>query len=288
MMHASSFCRKVTPAFTKDKASAESFLLSGDLQKAELSILPLRKSSVLRDQDDIRRFQVKSILESRTGRSADEAGAQASDLSLSIHSQFLENVGVHPSSRQKTDTVYISDIPIAELAHGLLREESRDELSRNARFCAVVMLCDRVAGLLARSHTTSLNRLQEWQISALDDVLSSSMGEDASVENLAALCRLSMCHFSRLFKATYGKPFHKYLIQARIERAQIQLTDSEDAISQVALDCGFADQSCFTRRFSTAVGMPPASWRKHTKRARTAVVSQSFMVQVGAAGSSAA
>ncbi len=269
MMHASSFYRRAIYGDIQDELSAGEFLLTGDYQKAELSILPKTRISVLRIEEDIRHFQVEMSRRIQDKVNTGLArGLRSSVLLLSIHSQFLEDSGRRSSSREDAEIVTISDGVAGELAYGLLSSESTNQLSRRARYFAVVMLCDRIAGLLNRSRRTMPHRFHEWQISALDEALSGDMDEVASVESMSARCGLSTCHFSRLFKATYGMPFHKFLVQARIKRAQSQLVDSEDPISQIALDCGFADQSCFTRRFTIAIGVPPASWRKQAKRAR--------------------
>lgn len=280
MMHVSSSHRRTYDGDTQDELSAIPFLLDGDYQKAELRILPMTKISVVRNEEDIRHFQVEISSRIQDDPNMGPTGAgRSSVLLLSIHSQFLEKPGRRPSSREDAEIVTISDGVAGELAYGLLSSEWTNELSPRARYCAVVMLCDRIAGLLNRSERTLPNRFHEWQISALDEALSGKTDEVASIESVAARCGLSTCHFSRLFKAEYGAPFHKFLVQARIKRAQCQLVDSEDPISQIALDCGFADQSCFTRRFTIAIGVSPASWRKQAKRAKASDVMPSVPVR---------
>ena len=277
-MHARSFHRRCTCGATVDKLSAGSFLLSGNLLKHELRILPLTKFSVLRDKDDILHFRVKSSVQGKgLGGHILAPDYRLSTLHLSIHSQFLGNVDRRSLRQPGTQAVLIADSLAAELAHGLLRIEAENQLSDRTRHCAVVMLCDRIASLQNRSDEMLPHRFHVWQISKLDEILSGGMDEVASVQSVAARCRLSICHFSRLFKSTYGMPFHKFLIQERIKRAQSQLADSEDPISQVALDCGFADQSCFTRRFTLAIGIPPASWRRQSKRAKVSALMPSVI-----------
>jgi AraC family transcriptional regulator len=83
-----------------------------------------------------------------------------------------------------------------------------------------------------------------------------------SLEQLAAVARLSAYHFARQFKAATGLPPHQYVIQRRIERAK-QLLQGGAALSlaEVALRAGFSDQSQLSRHFKRLVGVTPGRFR---------------------------
>ena len=49
----------------------------------------------------------------------------------------------------------------------------------------------------------------------------------------------------------------------RIEAAKAMLRRREAPLSSIALACGFADQSHFTRVFTRRVGLSPGAWRKY-------------------------
>jgi len=51
-----------------------------------------------------------------------------------------------------------------------------------------------------------------------------------------------------------GLPPHRYLLKQRIKTARALLLDSKQSLLDVALACGFADQSHFTRVFTAAIG----------------------------------
>jgi AraC-like DNA-binding protein len=92
------------------------------------------------------------------------------------------------------------------------------------------------------------------------DLLLQDLKGDCTIAELAVHCGLSPRHFARAFKATHGMPPHKWLLEQRIEHAKI-LLEGATPISEIALACGFADQSHFTRVFRTLVGTTPAAWR---------------------------
>ena len=79
---------------------------------------------------------------------------------------------------------------------------------------------------------------------------------------LARVCGLSTKHFSCAFRQSTGLPPHQGLLQRRVEKAKQLLRDSRSPLADVAADCGFADQSHFTRVFTRAVGISPGQWRR--------------------------
>ena len=93
------------------------------------------------------------------------------------------------------------------------------------------------------------------------EMIMADLGGDISLAELAEACGLSLSQFSKAFRRTTGTPPHRWLLQQRIEKAKALLGD-EVAIAEIALLCGFADQSHFTRSFTAAVGVSPRAWRR--------------------------
>jgi AraC family transcriptional regulator len=73
---------------------------------------------------------------------------------------------------------------------------------------------------------------------------------------------LSPFHFLKLFARVLGVTPHQYLIRSRLRRAARLLADEERAITDIALDVGFADLSNFVRTFHRAAGTSPRGFRR--------------------------
>jgi AraC family transcriptional regulator len=87
-----------------------------------------------------------------------------------------------------------------------------------------------------------------------------------SLEQLAAVARLSPYHFARQFKAATGLPPHQYVITRRVERAKLLLQARTDlSLAEVAAQAGFSDQSQFSRHFKRLVGVTPGQFRKSAR-----------------------
>jgi AraC family transcriptional regulator len=59
-----------------------------------------------------------------------------------------------------------------------------------------------------------------------------------------------------------GMAPHRWLLTRRIEVAKESLRDRRSSLSDVALACGFADQSHLTQVFTRMVGVSPGAWRR--------------------------
>lgn len=67
---------------------------------------------------------------------------------------------------------------------------------------------------------------------------------------------------SRQFHRHFGCTLSEYVRRARVARAQGLLRHTDRGISDIALACGFADQSHFTTAFRRVTGVPPQRYRR--------------------------
>jgi AraC-like DNA-binding protein len=104
--------------------------------------------------------------------------------------------------------------------------------------------------------------LAAWQERRAKEMLTADLTAGISLSDLASECGLSVSHFTRAFRQTTGLPPHRWLLRQRVECAQVLLRNASLSLSEVALACGFADQSHFTRVFSGATGFAPGAWRR--------------------------
>lgn len=97
-------------------------------------------------------------------------------------------------------------------------------------------------------------------LSRVRDYIRTYYAHDLTVSDLAAVAGLSRAHLTRAFSAAYHMPPHVFLNAVRITQAQALIRRGMP-LAAVALECGFADQSHFIRRFKGGVGVTPSAWR---------------------------
>ncbi|MDR6610209.1 AraC family transcriptional regulator [Pseudomonas synxantha] len=108
-------------------------------------------------------------------------------------------------------------------------------------------------------------RLSYWQERKAKKVMMENLDCGIQISAVAKECSLSRSHFSRAFKNATGHSPRDWLQLARLTRAKEFLEQTDFSISQVGLECGFADQSHFTRMFSSKFNMSPGKWRAREK-----------------------
>jgi AraC-like DNA-binding protein len=104
--------------------------------------------------------------------------------------------------------------------------------------------------------------LKGWQEKRAKELVSANLSGRVSLRELAEQCGLSVKHFSRAFKQSTGFAPHQWLIRRRVEVATAVLSNPHISLAEVALICGFADQSHLTRVFSQIMGISPGAWRR--------------------------
>lgn len=87
------------------------------------------------------------------------------------------------------------------------------------------------------------------------------------LDELAASVCLSVSYFAHLFKQRTGFAPGDYMINARIERAKVLLIHTDDSISRIAEQVGYATSGSLINLFTKRVGVSPLQYRIASRNA---------------------
>jgi AraC family transcriptional regulator len=104
--------------------------------------------------------------------------------------------------------------------------------------------------------------LTDRQLKRVEWFIRDHLSEEVSLDALAQQVGLSPHHFALLFRRTTGLSPHQFVLRQRLECVRYLLKETEVAIGQIALRCGFTDQSHMTRAFKQAHGCTPRAYRQ--------------------------
>ena len=107
--------------------------------------------------------------------------------------------------------------------------------------------------------------LAPWQEQRAKEVLRANLKGGVLLKEVARECGLSVSYFSHAFRRTLGVAPHKWLIEQRIVLSKEKLRDDRLSLSDVAAECGFTDQSHFTREFKRTVSVSLGASRRTVK-----------------------
>ncbi len=150
----------------------------------------------------------------------------------------------------------------------LLRQQEANcppELSAAASLVAAIVY------LLAQCYYENpISKRQPWNTADSEQILrrcivyvNTHYTKTLSAESLARKFGLSQSTLSAAFQQQTGLPVHKYIVQKRIQKAQMLIRSQEDmALSDVAAKCGYTDNSTFYRNFLKITGVSPAKYKE--------------------------
>ncbi|NEQ53656.1 MAG: helix-turn-helix transcriptional regulator [Leptolyngbya sp. SIO3F4] len=105
--------------------------------------------------------------------------------------------------------------------------------------------------------------LSRYQLRRAIGYIESHLEQDIKLADIAGLLGMSQYYFCRLFRQSMGVSPYKYVTQKRIERAKRLLRQSQQmSIAEIALDCGFTNQSALCKHFRKLTGTTPKAYRK--------------------------
>ena len=121
-----------------------------------------------------------------------------------------------------------------------------------------------VAGLMGTTRVlTRSDQLPEdyQQFREVIDYIQTHVGDRIDVKELANIAHLSDSHFRKRFKARFRLSPQEFILRTRLQAASKMLISSDTAVIDVALACGFNDQSYFTKQFSKFFEQSPKRYR---------------------------
>jgi AraC-like DNA-binding protein/quercetin dioxygenase-like cupin family protein len=102
--------------------------------------------------------------------------------------------------------------------------------------------------------------IQPWLLRVREMLHAHGM-ERLTLTDLARCAGRHPVQISREFHRYFGCTIGSYVRQVRIARAQRLLSREEMSVAEIALACGFSDQSHFTTQFHRLTGLPPKKFR---------------------------
>lgn len=98
-------------------------------------------------------------------------------------------------------------------------------------------------------------------ISAVLNFVDNHLHENLTAKSLASIASLSTYQLDQRMRTLFELSTSQYITHRRIEHACYLLGRSTKSLCDIAFDCGYSDQSAFTRQFRQSVGMPPGAFR---------------------------
>lgn len=98
------------------------------------------------------------------------------------------------------------------------------------------------------------------------DFIKANYSEPLKVDALAEMVGLSTYQYEQRMQKIFSLKAGQFIQKTRIEAALWQLRETDHPVVNIALDCGYADQSAFSRQFKKTIGFSPLKYRQVFKK----------------------
>ena len=109
------------------------------------------------------------------------------------------------------------------------------------------------------------NSLVDERFAKTIDYIQENYAEPLRIPDLARMAGLSSGQFERRMKGIFHISAVHFLIKTRIHQASLALANEDHSIADIALSCGFCDQSALSRQFKQLTGLTPREYRLMTR-----------------------
>jgi len=117
---------------------------------------------------------------------------------------------------------------------------------------------------LANQQTAAQRTLTPAQREMIYAMLRADPSARFAASDLADAVRLSPDYFTRLFRATFGKPPRRWLLEQRIRHAASLLDDTTLDVTEIAHELGYHEVFLFSRQFRDVMGVSPTRYRRRS------------------------
>ncbi|NBN64812.1 AraC family transcriptional regulator [Pannonibacter tanglangensis] len=176
----------------------------------------------------------------------------------SLREQWMEELGNAPLTPLINCRATELDDLFARITAELRGAGAFRQLKLQGLVLAAVAACYRLGG--PHGATTSGQAMTAARLRRVRAYVEENLDREVCIEDLAGCIGLSPSHFSRAFRAEVGMSPYAWVVQARIERVKERLLTTRKSLAEIAMDCGFGNQSHMTETFRRCVGLPPARW----------------------------
>jgi AraC-like DNA-binding protein len=106
------------------------------------------------------------------------------------------------------------------------------------------------------------HELLRYNVQKILQYIQDHLKETISINTLAQMACLSNDHFTRIFKAITSMPPCEFIIQKRVEKAQLLMLTTDLPLKRIIEETGFKSMAYFSRTFKKYTALSPSNYRK--------------------------
>jgi AraC family transcriptional regulator len=183
------------------------------------------------------------------------SGRHTRGFHVELSDRWYERLGI-PSNLTE-GSMRLVDPLVKTLMYSVFKETKlageKGQLGVDAALAQLFGILGKMCERRDRSRPRWVGRIQEMLHDGTEDWTLVRLAEEAGVHPV---------HLSREFPKHFNQNLGGYLRLVRVQRAMTLLGEPGRLLTEIAFECGFADQSHFIRSFRSYYGMTPLEYRR--------------------------
>lgn len=127
----------------------------------------------------------------------------------------------------------------------------------------------RVIGIASVSRDLATPSAEDVEFAGVQRIVShiqKNLEEEFCMPELAQMAGLSPTQLDRRMRKVFHLTTSQFIRKGRIGHAALLLRTTAEPVVEIALKCGYSDQTAFSRQFRATVGLPPGAYRDQARR----------------------
>jgi AraC family transcriptional regulator len=175
---------------------------------------------------------------------------------IEIEKGWFDNLEFNTTDLQ--GSINIANLDLKLLMYKIFKETKVDD--NTAQLSIQTLLLETLAKML-RANQTKSDKKPTW-VSEVNMILNDQFSDNLTLEYLSKTLNIHPVHLSRDFSKHFNSSLGEYIRKLKIQKSLQLISEKSLDLTSIAFECGFSDQSHFTRCFKEINGINPSEYRK--------------------------
>lgn len=175
---------------------------------------------------------------------------------IELEKSWFDNLEFNTTNLQ--GSINIANPDLKFLLYKIFKETTVDD--DTTQLAIQVSLLETLSKML-QDQKLEISKKPTW-VSEINMILNDQFSENLSLDYLSENLNIHPVHLSRDFSKYFNCSLGEYIRKLKVQRSLQLISQRKLDLTSIAFDCGFSDQSHFTRCFKEINGNTPSEYRK--------------------------
>lgn len=175
---------------------------------------------------------------------------------IELEHDWFDNLDFETTNLQGSLNIENPDLKF--LLYKIFRETKIDD---SATQLSIQLLLLETLSKMIQNHKTETSKKPTW-VAEVNTILHDQFSENLTLQYLSKILNIHPVHLSRDFSKYFQCSLGEYIRKLKVQKSLQLISQKKLDLTTIAFDCGFSDQSHFTRCFKEINGINPSEYRK--------------------------